>query len=393
MQKINLVGQKFNQLTVIAEVPNMENALDKTKRSFSAFLCRCDCGKELSVRTRTLISGTQKSCGCITREYGTKLKPGDKINRLTTISYENGHWLCVCECGKNSKVLTSNLTSGNSKSCGCLKNEIKSQELREQIGNTLRQFEPRIASARRVWKSYGYNGDENCTLTFNKFYELSQMNCSYCGIAPSNEYNCFLRKKDTSEKAKREGSFAYNGMDRIDSSLSHTDDNCISCCAICNRAKNDRTLAEFYDYINRLEIRGITDFTSIDLPDNNYIVTSMRTVYRIYKESDLSIEDFWILSQQPCFYCNAEKSNTTNYAKTDKKSSQKAIDNADFHYNGLDRINSDFPHNKDNVVPCCYYCNFAKGKLSLFEFQDWIKRIKEHTDKRMLLRNMNVKVD
>lgn len=32
-----------------------------------------------------------------------------------------GIWECVCDCGKTITALSSNLTSGNTKSCGCLK--------------------------------------------------------------------------------------------------------------------------------------------------------------------------------------------------------------------------------------------------------------------------------
>lgn len=33
-------------------------------------------------------------------------------------------WLCDCECGNTIEVLTKRLTSGNTKSCGCLKKEM-----------------------------------------------------------------------------------------------------------------------------------------------------------------------------------------------------------------------------------------------------------------------------
>lgn len=35
-------------------------------------------------------------------------------------------WLCKCDCGNEKKVTTSNLTSGHTRSCGCLKTEIHS---------------------------------------------------------------------------------------------------------------------------------------------------------------------------------------------------------------------------------------------------------------------------
>lgn len=38
--------------------------------------------------------------------------------------YDNGghlRWLCLCECGNTTRVATSNLLSGHTKSCGCLR--------------------------------------------------------------------------------------------------------------------------------------------------------------------------------------------------------------------------------------------------------------------------------
>lgn len=55
---------------------------------------------------------------------------GDKFGRLTVIeetqertSYRNKIWLCQCECGNLYKVPTASLTSGNTKSCGCLQKD------------------------------------------------------------------------------------------------------------------------------------------------------------------------------------------------------------------------------------------------------------------------------
>ena len=52
---------------------------------------------------------------------------GQKFGKLTAIRYviktrgkkRRGKWECRCSCGKIVDVLTSNLNSGNSTSCGC----------------------------------------------------------------------------------------------------------------------------------------------------------------------------------------------------------------------------------------------------------------------------------
>lgn len=56
----DLVGTKFHRLTVISFVEMIG--------SHSYWVCRCDCGKEKIVRKTSLTSGHTKSCGCLQRE-------------------------------------------------------------------------------------------------------------------------------------------------------------------------------------------------------------------------------------------------------------------------------------------------------------------------------------
>ena len=52
---------------------------------------------------------------------------GKKFGNLTVIEFagQNKHhsrtWLCRCDCGNTTVVTTNKLTTGNTKSCGCLK--------------------------------------------------------------------------------------------------------------------------------------------------------------------------------------------------------------------------------------------------------------------------------
>lgn len=62
--------------------------------------------------------------------------------------------------------------------------------------------------------------------------------CTYCGALPNKTYaKCKL---------------AFIGIDRVDSNKGYTIDNCVPCCMICNRAKNDMPLDEFLVWINQL---------------------------------------------------------------------------------------------------------------------------------------------
>ena len=377
MKKLSLIGKKFHHLTVVDSAPGIPS---KSRGSDTAWKCLCACGKILTLRTSTLTSGSQKSCGCVVHQHGKLINPGDKFNQLTAVSYQDGKWICLCECGKSTKpILTSVLFSGKRKSCGCIKGDVirKNQKLSLRV-NT--KYEPRIASARRRWKSYLYQ-DKQCDLTFEQWMEISQRNCYYCGVEPDNQYNYFSKKKDASENGKLNGNFRYNGLDRVSSDGYHTLNNVVACCYVCNRAKSNRSPQYFYQYIEDLkkEINVITIQTN-QLP-SGHILTSIKDAYRHYKknfgEMGITLEEFYTYSQLPCTYCGKEKVNCLNTYLNDKKSSQKAKREAYFYYNGIDRVDSEMEHTKDNVVTCCKYCNFGKGKLPLHQWQEWIDRIKK----------------
>lgn len=63
---IDLTGQRFERLVVVERAEN--------KGRDAAWLCRCDCGKLVTVRGHDLVRGKQKSCGCFNTE---KLQHGN----------------------------------------------------------------------------------------------------------------------------------------------------------------------------------------------------------------------------------------------------------------------------------------------------------------------------
>jgi hypothetical protein len=120
----NLEGKKVNRLTFIKNLGMDGN--NKTK-----WLCKCDCGKEISIIPAAVMNGNTKSCGCLKIESIAKRRfvdlSGKKIGKLTVIKRNgfssDGHitWECKCECGKIVTRAGRNLTqvSVEAKSCGC----------------------------------------------------------------------------------------------------------------------------------------------------------------------------------------------------------------------------------------------------------------------------------
>ncbi len=81
--KYNMIGKKFNRLTVLEEMPIRK---DRKK----VYKCRCDCGNiTYAVGTR-LRHGNIKSCGCLVSEVSKRVntKHGKRNTRLYNIWYE-----------------------------------------------------------------------------------------------------------------------------------------------------------------------------------------------------------------------------------------------------------------------------------------------------------------
>lgn len=123
----DLRGQKFGRLTVVDRVEKPEGI----KGFNSCWLCKCDCGEESAVDSRSLVGRTTQSCGCLHAEAVSESNTKDltgrvfgqlKAIRLTDRRTNGGVriWGCECSCGKTAFVSSSNLVRGNTLSCGHL---------------------------------------------------------------------------------------------------------------------------------------------------------------------------------------------------------------------------------------------------------------------------------
>lgn len=80
-------------------------------------------------------------------------------------------------------------------------------------------------------------------------------------------------------------------------------------------------------------------------------------------EQALTDEQIIALHKENCYYCGAPPSNICS------------LPSGSYTYSGIDRVNNDKGYLIDNVVSCCSFCNKAKGKKSVEEFQEQYKRI------------------
>jgi hypothetical protein len=144
-------------------------------------------------------------------------------------------WKCLCNCGNITFATTSNLIAGRKRSCGCLQKEVA-----KELGSLSKG----IAALNSAFR--GYRGNAKIRklpfeLTKEQFIKITQENCRYCGDSPSN-----VSARGTN------GVFIYNGIDRIDSIIGYTEENCVPCCKVCNRAKSSMSINDFLEWIDSL---------------------------------------------------------------------------------------------------------------------------------------------
>ena len=135
----DLTGLRFGMLVVT-------RLLGKTKYSDKIWECICDCGNITKVTQGHLRSGHTRSCGCQKNKLENLV--GKTFGYLTVISRDEDYltpssgkrytqWLCQCVCGNTTVVLSGNLKSGSTISCGC-KNPHKLENLEGSVFGDLK---------------------------------------------------------------------------------------------------------------------------------------------------------------------------------------------------------------------------------------------------------------
>lgn len=251
----SVVGMKIDDLTILSE----SYKLSKEGWKIAMVEVECECGTVRSFKKTEVVNRLVSNC----RQGVHGKNVTDLRNRVfhnwTVLSYEgSGRWKCKCICGVIKTLRSSWLTTGGSKSCGCKKFESMAKT------NTLPNNKSQKNRILRTYKGHATSRNLEFKLTNKEFEELIVKECHYCGIQPSN-----IKNPESTNKYGNITPFRYNGIDRVDSSVGYTIENCVPCCKLCNRSKGELPLNEWIEWIGRLNkhLGEIQDETQFNFDD------------------------------------------------------------------------------------------------------------------------------
>jgi hypothetical protein len=123
----------------------------------------------------------------------------------------------------------------------------------QKRSSTKRTYEPRIASAMKVWRDNHYKDKD---LPFDIFLKMSQEPCYYCGTIQYSSKNVFADDRTrgvmVSNFGVEHGNFKYNGIDKLDYDKGYVIENIVTCCRICNFLKQRLSQKDFLNQIQKI---------------------------------------------------------------------------------------------------------------------------------------------
>jgi len=152
------------------------------------------------------------------------MRKGEKYHKLTAIrksrrKYKNGNyfWWFKCDCGTTKEILPFNVIREKNGviSCGC-------EQRKRRHGKAW------LSSMIYDYKKHAEKLDVPYALDREQFEQLVSEPCRYCGEEPRN------------------------GIDRLDSSLGYTLENCVPCCKVCNYMKRKMSAMDFITHARKV---------------------------------------------------------------------------------------------------------------------------------------------
>ena len=336
-------------------------------------LCECECGNITETRWNKIFNGLTKSCGKCIR---TKNLLGQRFGRLLVIEYfgvgagGRHQWLCQCDCGNQKNILSKQLISGHTQSCGCY----CKQRISESRWTGFEEMSGRLLAK---LKNNAWHRNINFNVEYqdiwDKFLEQNRK-CSLSGIP-------IIFTRNT------RGGYQTASLDRIDSSKDYVIDNIQWLHKDINQMKLDLNQDEFLYFVH-LVCNPILDN---DFYNSSSLETKRRShnwcgygnmsgsAYRLLSKNaktrkmifDISLEycwDLFVKQNGKCAITGLKLLMSTYKSKIENTAS-------------LDRIDSKRGYTQDNVQWVHKNINKMKWDFSQEEFINYCHLVNNYSNK------------
>ncbi len=331
----DLTNAQFMHLIVIKLHSRYKNGVN--------WLCKCVCGNYIVVKASKLRRGSVISCGCIKKikhSHNFKDLSGKLFNKLLAQSnaYTNEkgttYWNCLCECGNTTIVRSYELTSGGTKSCGCINHKTQSNS--------------------HSWTGYGeISGDMWYTISNNAKkrkipFEIN-ISDAWSKFESQNKKSALSGTELIFKKSNKFETTA--SLDRIDSGKKYTTDNIWWIHKDENKLKWNLSLLELLYWCDLITNKCKSDYKLIvpytrqnnnwcgfgQISGDYYSTTKRGAKYRNF-EFSITIENMWDLFLKQNGQCSITK--IPIFLKYEKNVEQTA---------SLDRIDNSQGYTVENI--------------------------------------------
>ena len=136
-------GERYGSLVV-------EGIGERLPSGRMRWLCKCDCGEPTQVTASNLRSGHTLSCGCMKIE-SRRTRGSTMVGRrfdMLVVAERFGRinlgsaWLCKCDCGNTIVKKSIDLRSGQAKDCGCIGERVYVAPIGERLAKQIRKGAP-----------------------------------------------------------------------------------------------------------------------------------------------------------------------------------------------------------------------------------------------------------
>lgn len=164
--------------------------------------------------------------------------------------------------------------------------------------------------------------------------------------------------------------FGQMSIDRKDSTLGHTKNNCVISCLFCNRSKSASDIEDFKLYINAIKNNTINDEIKNQPKNTKWATDLSRRMKRYCAMDDIKSE----FTPEIVRELYKKQEGNDYFTKLPLINTIKAY----FPFKAsIDRLDNDKPHTLDNCVLVCHAGNMGRNEASKEKYIEYVNKIKQ----------------